>query len=45
MTLEDTVRLARRVFGRTHPTVVSMEASLFDARTVLRAREAPPGSA
>ena len=39
-TLEDTLRLARRVLGRTHPTVVGMEASLRQARAVLGSREA-----
>ena len=37
-TLEDTARLARRVLGRTHPTVVGMEASLRQARAALRVR-------
>ena len=40
-TFEDTVRTARRVLGRTHPTVVGMEESLRNARAALRARETP----
>ena len=44
-TLKDTARLARRVLGRTHPTVVGMEASLREARDALRARETPSGNA
>ena len=43
-TLEDTDRIARRVFGGAHPLVVRVEKSLQDARAVLRARETPsPG--
>ena len=38
-TLEETERTARRVLGRTHPTVVGMEASLRKAQAALRARE------
>ena len=41
-TLEETERIARRVFGRAHPTVRSMEISLRNARAALRARETPP---
>ena len=38
-TLKDAVRLARRVLGSTHPTVVQMENSLQNARAILGARE------
>ena len=38
-TLKDAVRLARRVLGSTHPTVVQMEKSLQNARAILGARE------
>ena len=47
-TLEETVRVARRVFGGAHPTTSSLENSLRLARAALRARETPsppPGSA
>ena len=44
-TLEDTERIARRVFGGAHPTVLHMEVSLQNARAVLRAHETPSGSA
>ena len=40
-TLEDTDRIARRVFGGAHPLVLQVERALRDARTLLRAREAP----
>ena len=39
-TLEDTVQIARRVFGGAHPTTEEMEVAVRDARTILRAREA-----
>ena len=39
-TLEDTDRIARRVFGGAHPLVLQVERALRNARTVLRAREA-----
>ena len=42
-TLEDTERIARRVLGKVHPTVVMIETSLRNARASLRARE-PPSS-
>ena len=42
-TLEETERMARRVFGGAHPITGGIEAALRDARAVLRAREAPPG--
>ena len=38
-TLEETARIARRVFGGSHPRTVRTEASLRDARAMLRARE------
>jgi hypothetical protein len=38
-TLEDTARLARRVFGGAHPLTEGIEISLRNARAVLRARE------
>ena len=47
-TLEDAERIARRVFGGSHPLTVDIEASLQTARAALRARETPsppPGSA
>jgi len=42
---EDIERIARRVLGGAHPVTANIEISLRDARAVLRAREAPPGSA
>ena len=43
-TLEDTARIARRVFGGAHPTTTGIERRLRNARAVLRARETPsPG--
>ena len=47
-TLEETERIARRVFGAAHPTTVHIEGDLQNARAALRARETPsppPGSA
>ena len=41
-TLEDTERTARRVLGGSHPTTVTIEKSLQDARAALRACEKPP---
>ena len=41
-TLEDTERIARRVFGGPHPTTVAIEVALRNARATLRARETPP---
>ena len=38
-TLEDTERIARRVFGGAHPLVVEMELALRCVREALRARE------
>ena len=43
-TFKDTVRIAHRVFGRTHPVVGMMEGDLRAARAALRARETPPGT-
>ena len=39
-TLEDTVRIARRVLGGAHPNAVGIENSLRGAQAALRAREA-----
>ncbi len=44
-TLEDTVRIARRVFGKSHPLVADMERALREAHAILRARETPPSKA
>ena len=44
-TLEDTERIARRVFGSTHPVTVQIEQNLRYSRAALRAREATPPSA
>ena len=41
-TLEDTVRIARRVFGGSHPLTTVIEMNLQRARAALRARETPP---
>ena len=41
-TLEDTERIARRVFGGAHPKVAKIELSLRNARATIRARETPP---
>ena len=38
-TLEDAGRIARRVFGGSHPTTAGLERVLEDARAALRARE------
>ena len=38
-TLEDTVRVSRRVLGQAHPTVEGVENALEDSRAKLRARE------
>ena len=40
-TLEDTVRIVRRVFGAAHPLTPGIEGSLQNARAALRARETP----
>ena len=39
-TLEDTERIARRVFGGAHPLTTTIEGNLKDSRARLRAREA-----
>ncbi len=46
-TLEDTERIAGRVFGGAHPILAGIEIMLRDARAALRAREtpSPPGQA
>ena len=44
MTLEDTVRTARRVLGGENPTTMRIEVSLRDARAALSACETPPTS-
>ena len=38
-TLEDTDRIARRVFGGTHPLTKNIEGTLRESRAALRARE------
>ena len=38
-TLEDTERIARRVFGGEHPTTTGIEDELRKSRAALRARE------
>ena len=43
-TLEETRRIARRVFGSTHPHLHFIERYLRNARAALRAREAPSTS-
>ena len=40
-TLEETGRIARRVFGGAHPTTEGMEDELQNLRAALRARETP----
>jgi len=40
-TLEDTLRIARRVLGGAHPITTEIESDLQDARAALRARETP----
>ena len=40
-TLEETVRIARRVLGGAHPSTTVIEASLQNSRATLRARETP----
>ena len=41
-TLEDAARIARRVFGGSHPDTTGLENNLRNARAALRARETPP---
>ena len=43
-TLEETTRIARRVFGGAHPITDGMEGELPKARAALRARETPPAT-
>ena len=40
--LEETARIARRVFGGAHPITEGIERTLRDARAALRAQEAVP---
>ena len=40
-TCEETGRIARRVFGSTHPAAVNIVANLRNAQAALRARETP----
>tara|TARA_B100000459_G_scaffold75945_1_gene42271 strand:+ start:628 stop:801 length:174 start_codon:yes stop_codon:yes gene_type:complete len=40
-TLEETTRIARRVFGGAHPLTIQIEDDLRSARAELRARETP----
>ena len=40
-TLEDARRIARRVFGGTHPHTTGIDGALQNARAALRARDAP----
>ena len=42
-TLEETERIARRVFGREHPRAKGIEQELRKARAALRACETPRG--
>ena len=45
-TLADSARVARRVYGRTHPVVAGTQYHLGQSRAALAARETPsPGSA
>ena len=37
-TIEDTARIARRVFGGAHPTTTGIEAVLREAQAALRSR-------
>jgi hypothetical protein len=43
-TLEETERVARRVFGGAHPLVQSVERYLRESRAALRAREETGGA-
>ena len=44
MTLEETERTTRRVFGGTHPLAAAIGRHLRNARAVLHARETPSSS-
>ncbi len=44
-TLDEIVRIARRVLGKSHPCPGTIEAVLRDAQAALRARETPSVSA
>ena len=44
-TFEETVRIARRVFGVAHPDTTKYEGALRCTREELRARETPPQNA
>ena len=44
-TLEDVERIARRIFGSTHPHLQIIEHHLRASRAALRAREMPPAKA
>ena len=44
-TLEDTVRIRRRVFGGSHPKTEIIERTLRNAQAALRARDTPPANA
>ena len=45
-TLEDTIRIVRRVLGGAHPLLVNIENTLRESRMALAAREGtPPGNA
>ncbi|CAH0371295.1 unnamed protein product [Pelagomonas calceolata] len=41
-TLEESERVARRVYGGAHPLASGIEHALRNARAALRARETPP---
>ena len=41
-TLEDTERIARRVFGGSHPKTLAIGRDLRNARDALHARDTPP---
>ena len=43
--LEETARIARHVMGSAHPLTLDLQDCLRNARTALRARETPSGSA
>ena len=44
-TFEETERIARRVFGSSHPLLSRNEEDMRNARAILRARETPSRSA